>query len=414
MLSIKNNLMAENAARYLSKSYDVLAKSVERLSSGLRINSAKDDAAGLAVRELIRADVATLKQGSRNARDGISMLQTAEGALSAIDDILVRMKELAEQASTESYSADQVSLMNDEFGALSAEIDRIVNNTTFNGINLLNANGTTKNIHLGTTETIAITSKDLTTSGDLALGSRANWMGVGVSDTGSSKYIKGDDAKVMKFKFEVDINGDSDYADDNETLTISVTPAAAGWTLQQTVDAINSASRALMDGWNAASAVCDNVTGQYHLKVEAQGARGTGGSAGAVTFTGDAAVVWDSGTALSTVAVASGHFIKDTGTAGADLRTNATGALTAVQNAIKTKDEYRAKLGYLMNRLEAAGAVTDIQAENLLNAEARISDVDVASEMAAMTRTNVLAQAGISMLAQANNMPQMALQLLRG
>ena len=95
ILGIKNNLMAENAARYLGRSYSALAKSVQRLSSGLRINSAKDDAAGLAVRELIRADVATLRQGSRNAADGVSMLQAAEGGLSAIDNMLVRMRELA-------------------------------------------------------------------------------------------------------------------------------------------------------------------------------------------------------------------------------------------------------------------------------------------------------------------------------
>ncbi|HRT24417.1 MAG TPA: flagellin, partial [Anaerohalosphaeraceae bacterium] len=95
MLAIKNNLMAESAARHLGRSYDALAKSVERLSSGLRINSAKDDAAGLAVRELMRADIAVIKQGSRNAMDAISMLQTMEGAMGSIDAVLIRMKELA-------------------------------------------------------------------------------------------------------------------------------------------------------------------------------------------------------------------------------------------------------------------------------------------------------------------------------
>jgi len=100
MLAIKNNIMAANAARHLGMSYDSLAQSVERLSSGLRINSAKDDAAGLAVRELMRADIAVLQQGSRNAMDGISMLQTFEGAMGTIDEALVRMKQLAEQAAT--------------------------------------------------------------------------------------------------------------------------------------------------------------------------------------------------------------------------------------------------------------------------------------------------------------------------
>jgi flagellin len=121
MLAIKNNLMAESAARHLGRSYSALAKSVERLSSGLRINSAKDDAAGLAVRELMRADIAVLKQGTRNANDAISMLQTMEGAMASIDSILVRMKELAEQAATGSYSEQQRRIMNNEFQQMMAE-----------------------------------------------------------------------------------------------------------------------------------------------------------------------------------------------------------------------------------------------------------------------------------------------------
>ncbi|GAG45193.1 unnamed protein product, partial [marine sediment metagenome] len=104
MLAIKNNIMAANAARQLGQSYDALAKSVERLSSGLRIISAKDDAAGLAVRELMRAEIGVLEQGARNAQDAISMIQTFEGAMAVQDEILVRMKQLAEQAATESYS----------------------------------------------------------------------------------------------------------------------------------------------------------------------------------------------------------------------------------------------------------------------------------------------------------------------
>ena len=115
MLAIKNNLMSVNAARHLGVSYDALSRSVERLSSGLRINSARDDAAGLAVRELMRADIAVIQQGARNAQDGISMLQTMEGAMATIDDILVRMQSLAEQAATGSYSSAQRSIMHNEF-----------------------------------------------------------------------------------------------------------------------------------------------------------------------------------------------------------------------------------------------------------------------------------------------------------
>jgi flagellin len=272
MLAIKNNIMAENAARQLGKSYDALGKSVERLSSGLRINSAKDDAAGLAVRELMRADVAVIKQGSRNAQDAISMLQTMEGAMASIDDVLIRMKELAEQASTGSYSEQQRNIMNNEFQQMKAEVDRIADTTQFNSINMLNSATGSQTIHFGIGSYIDIASVDVRGSALL----------------------------------------------DSATLSIS----------------------------------------------------------------------------------------------GAD-GSNAQAALAEITTAIERKDSARASFGYMMNRLESTTEVLSIQAENLMSAESRISDVDVATEMAALTRNQVLAQAGISMLAQANTMPQMALNLLK-
>jgi flagellin len=270
-LAIKNNIMAESAARHLSKSYDALATSIERLSSGLRINSAKDDAAGLAVRELMRADVAVLRQGARNAQDGISMLQTMEGAMATIDEALIRMKELAEQASTGSYSTQQRAIMNSEFDQMVLEIDRIATKTEFNTIKMLNSATGTNTIHFDEGSSITVNSVDVQTS---ALGVSA-------------------------------------------------------------------------------------------------------------------------------------------GAAGIDTEANAQSALTKVGSAIVKKDSARASLGYMMNRLESTTDVLNIQSENLLAAESRVSDVDVATEMAAMTRNQVLAQAGVSMLSQANTMPQMALNLLR-
>jgi flagellin len=263
--------MAESAARHLGRNYDALAQSVERLSSGLRINSAKDDAAGLAVRELMRADIAVIKQGARNAADGISMLQTMEGAMATIDDALVRMKELAEQAATGSYSSGQRNIMNNEFGEMADEITRIAGDTKFNSIHLLDLASAANNatIHFGVNSTIEIISVDV-----------------------------------------------------------------------------------------AASAL---------------------------------------GIASSSLTTA----------------TTATAALNAVTTAITRKDSARASFGYMMNRLESTNAVLNIQAENLMASESRISDVDVATEMALLTRNQVLSQAGISMLAQANTMPQMALTLLR-
>jgi len=273
MLAIKNNIMAANAARHLGMSYDSLAQSVERLSSGLRINSAKDDAAGLAVRELMRADIAVLQQGSRNAMDGISMLQTFEGAMGTIDEALVRMKQLAEQAATGSYSSAQRAIMNNEFSEMAAEINRIAGATAFNGNTMLNSASASISIQFGaaTTDKVDITGCDMTSS---ALGI--------------------------------------------------------------------------------------NVAG-----------------------------------------------------ASIDTTANAQSALATVAAAITTKDTARAMFGYKMNRLESTISVINNQAENLMAAESRISDVDVATEMAIMTRTQVLAQAGVAMLSQANSVPQMALSLLR-
>jgi len=271
MLAIKNNIMAANAARHLGMSYDALATSVERLSSGLRINSAKDDAAGLAVRELMRADIAVLQQGARNAMDGISMLQTFEGAMGTIDEALVRMKQLAEQAATGSYSSAQRAIMDNEFNEMAEEINRIAGATEFNGNSMLNSATASISIQFGaaTTDAVAIVGCDMTSS---ALG-------------------------------------------------------------------LTSAS--------------------------------------------------------------------------IDTTANAQSALSTIADAITAKDTARARFGYKMNRLESTISVINNQAENLMAAESRISDVDVATEMATMTRTQVLAQAGVAMLAQANSVPQMALGLLR-
>ncbi len=139
-LTINHNLLAANTARSLSSSYSALSTSTQRLSSGLRINSASDDAAGLAVREIMRTEVSSLNQGVRNANDAISLIQTADGALGVIDEKLIRMKELAMQAATGTYSSDQRLIIDSEYQAMASEITRIASSTDFNGIHLLNGN----------------------------------------------------------------------------------------------------------------------------------------------------------------------------------------------------------------------------------------------------------------------------------
>lgn len=394
MLAIKNNMMAANAARYLGRSYDALASSVERLSSGLRINSAKDDAAGMAVRELMRADIAVLEQGQRNAQDGVSMLQTMEGAMATIDNALVRMKQLAEQASTGSYSSAQREIMNSEFVEMANEIERIAKTTNFNGITMLN-NATDVSIRFGTAadDAITITGADMrkATLGIDAGAGAAEYVAseTGVADA-DANWVTGTGAETFAITFGA------------EAKITTAAFAAQAYSMNDVADMINAASRAASD-YNAAEVVHDEDTDQYRLKISAKAA-------------GDLAVVYDTDFADAT-GLGDDDFQNENGSAGGvvNIRTaaDAENALTSVTTAINTKDTARAAFGYKINRLESTGEVLAIQTENLQTAESRISDVDVATEMAMLTRNQVLAQAGTAMLAQANSIPQMALTLLR-
>ena len=442
MLAIKNNIMAGNAARHLGMAYDNLAKSVERLASGLRINSAKDDAAGLAVRELIRADIAVLQQGARNASDGISMVQTMEGAMAVMDENLIRMKELAEQAATGSYSAAQRTIMDAEFSEMANEIERIAGATSFNGITMLNTAPTATNavsIHVGTTTTIDIAKVDMTKSGlniDTGDGGwRVDSLTANGVDAESDTWLtvtqgaSGAATVTLTISFE-----DNDTAANDEN-DIEVSLAATGTTtfsLASIVSQINSASNAL--GWDtdgndlrysAATAYLDTASSKYVLRLDSRDSTSDEHSmiiSGLATVAGAEGSV-AGGFVVTTVEAAaaggSSAVSDDMGAgvtqAGLNILTTAaaTTALTTIAAAISTKDTARAAFGYKMNRLESTIAILNIQAENLAAAESRISDVDVATEMATLTRTQVLSQAGISMLAQANSMPQMALTLLR-
>ena len=292
---INHNMMAMNAARNLGQSYDALSTSVRRLSSGLRVGSAADDAAGLAIRELMRADIATLNQGVRNANDAISLLQTADGALGVIDEKLVRMKELAEQAATGTYNSDQRLMIESEYQAMASEITRIANATDFNGVYLFNGN-LSRSVHDGS----------------------------GLASVG---------------KLKVHFGTGNDSAEDYYYVTIGNATASA-------------------------------------LGVGNQAAEGAGFS-------------------IST-------------------QQAAQRALDQLNQAIISKDKIRAHLGAAQNRLENTISNLQIQAENLQAAESRISDVDVATEMTAFVRNQVLTQAAVAMLSQANSLPQMALKLIGG
>jgi flagellin len=293
-LIINHNLMAMTAARNLSQAYGNLSTSVNRLSSGLRITTAADDAAGLAIRELMRSDIATLNQGVRNANDAISMIQTADGALAVIDEKLIRMKELAEQAATGTYTSDQRLIIDSEYQAMASEITRIANATDFNGIYLLNGN--------------------LSATHD----------GSGLNSTGQ-----------LKVHFGTGNDSAEDY---------------------------------------------------YYIKIGSSTASSLGVGLSATTSAGGS---------ISTQALAQQ-------------------ALDALNKAITSKDNIRANLGALQNRLENTITNLTVQAENLQAAESRISDVDVATEMTNFVRNQILTQSAVAMLSQANTLPQMALQLMQG
>jgi flagellin len=395
MLAIKNNMMAANAARYLGRSYDALASSVERLSSGLRINSAKDDAAGMAVRELMRSDIAVLQQGQRNAQDGVSMLQTMEGAMATIDNALVRMKQLAEQASTGSYSSAQREIMNSEFVEMANEIERIANTTNFNGIGMLN-DETAVAIRFGTADddAIDIQGADMTKANlgiDAGEGSAEFVASLEGMSSATADWVTAAGAEVFAIKFGAEAQIKTDAF------------VAGGYSMNEIRDLINEKSRAASD-YNAAEVVYDEETKQYHLKISAKN-------------DGDVGVDYTDNTFAAGSGLNTADLMDNAGAAGGVVNIreidDAEDALDAVTDAIEAKDTARARFGYMINRLESTGEVLAIQTENLMTAESRISDVDVATEMAQLTRNQVLAQAGTAMLAQANSIPQMALTLLR-
>jgi flagellin len=295
-LIINHNLTAMTAARNLGTSYQALSVSTRKLSSGLRISTAADDAAGLAIRELMRSDIASLNQGVRNANDAISLIQTADGALGVIDEKLIRMKELAEQAATGTYNSDQRLIIDSEYQAMASEITRIANATDFNGIYLLNGN---------------------------LSGSAGTHDGSGLVSTGPLK---------------VHFGTANDSAEDYYYVSI------------------NSATASALGVGNSA----DSSSAGYSISTQ-QGAQR---------------------------------------------------ALEAINEAIVSKDNIRAALGATQNRLENTVSNLQIQAENLQAAEAQISDVDVATEMTEFTRQQIISQSATAMLAQANSLPQLALQLL--
>ncbi len=387
-LVVNNNLMAANVARNLNQHYGRLQTSTQRLSSGLRINSAADDAAGLAIRELQRADIAALHQGARNANDAISMIQTADGAMGVIDEKLIRMKELAEQAATGTYSSTQRLMIESEYQAMASEITRIANATDFNGMKLLDG-------------TLSGSTHD----------------GTGLTSTG---------------KMKIHFGTANDSAEDYYYITIGSCTAsslgvgnAAGW--EMAGENLISVRRKILDDkdnwtgkWNYGTldlTKCDVKLADYK---NADGSMDWAGYQNAVDkWVNDSVkngtnIDWENvNLKTGEKPAAQGEALRSAGYT-VSTQEAAQRALEGINNAIESKDKIRAHLGAMQNRLENTITNLNVQAENLQAAESRISDVDVATEMTQFVRNQILTQSAVAMLGQANSLPQMAMQLIGG
>lgn len=374
---INHNLMANNAIRNMNINSANASKSMEKLSSGMRINRAGDDAAGLAISEKMRAQINGLNQASSNAQDGISLIQTAEGALNETHSILQRMNELATQAANGTLSSNDRTAVGNEITQLNSEIDRISSSTKFNGQTLLSGNF---GVQLGTS-------------------------GLKVGSNGVTN---------------IDISG----AKASNTYTI--TSAAAGtYTLTDTTGSTGTQTVTLADG--AAGAINFD---KFGIKISVNGTQTSAGIAATVAGGGAAGTVITGASAAVSVQIGSetsgaerlGITIGKIDSTAGSLNTtsvdvsseaNARTAMDTIQTAVNTVSLERSRLGAYQNRLEHTINNLGTSSENLTSAESRIRDVDMAKEMSTFSKNNILSQAAQAMLAQANQQPQQVLQLLR-
>ena len=372
-LSINNNIAAMNSYRNLSTTQNDLSKSLEKLSSGLRINRAADDAAGLAISEGLRSQIGGTKQAVRNAQDGISVVQTAEGALSETHSILQRMRTLSVQAANDGgLSASAKGNIKDEMDQLGTELTRIADTTSFNGKKLLNGS------YEGSFQVGANTSAadkitvDLKTSGSMS----ASGLGLSTIDVtaAATQYVGAVDLK-------------------SATATTTSSLVVNGPTFLVTITGLNTAGTAAAAKENhtkVQAAVSDALKNtDFTAEVD---------SYGKVTLGGPVTSATVFGTTATTESVAGG---------------GAKDAIDKIDIAIGKVSETRSGLGAVQNRFDHTINNLNVAVENLTASESRIRDTDMAQEMVQFTRSQILSQAGTAMLAQAKNLPQSVTQLLQ-
>ena len=384
-LRVNNNIAAINSRRQLNANNRDLSSRLERLSSGLRINRAADDAAGLSVREGMRAEISGLKMNVLNAEQGSNLLQVAEGSLNEINAMLIRMRELAVQSASSTVNDSNRESIQAEYTQLIQEIDRIAQSTTYNDQVLLTGFG----------NTVDATSTALTTSNATGVSS------IKISGASTGTYTFGDTA------------GDSEITLGNGTVTQTIRIAtmldgsdvATGTTTVANFDRLGV--QVTLAGANVS-----NATGNY-----------SDGDLDGTTIvvdssTGGSFQVGPDDGINNRIDVG----IQDMRASGAILNLNTTAvgtldssraAITEIDQAIFKVSNQRGDLGAFMNRLAFTISFTENEIENIQNSEASISDADVAAEVTAFTRAQILSQAATSMLAQANVVPQSALSLLQ-
>lgn len=393
---VQHNLTAMNANRQLGVTSGAQAKSAEKLSSGYKINRAGDDAAGLKISEKMRSQIRGLDKASDNAQDGISLIQTAEGALNESHSILQRMNELAVQGANDTNQSIDRDAINQELDALTEELNRISETTQFNKQNLLDGNFKDKNLQVGANakQKIAI-SIDCMNADALGLGKETVKQG---GNTPTKVVYNG-----MSFEYKT-------------SKTVGSNKAIA-------IDAFQKSISKKVGGAGNFIAQYDDTTGSIYYKATIDGKEKRFASATTAqkSYLEDQKAIvkkainddFQKYVKTSKASATAGGNGEIRNKARVDDYEAANNTITYVQNAINTVSTQRSALGALQNRLEHTVANLDNVSENTQSAESRIRDTDMASEMVQYSKNNILAQAGQSMLAQANQSTQGVLSLLQ-
>jgi flagellin len=380
---INHNVSSLNTLNKLNANTKATQNSLEKLSSGLKINSASDDAAGLAISQKMQAQINGLDQASSNAQNGISLIQTAEGGMGQIQTIMQRMNTLANESANgtnDGSNGTDRTAMNSEFTALSSEIDRIANSTQFNGSNILNGN-LNASIDQNTTNSTALSTASVNTISESGLGTGTWTIAKDAADDGGYTLTSGTTTLVSNIAAAPAAG---------QTGTISF----GGLNGQSmTINVNDSYAKDALDG----KTVAVTGTGSLTLQIGANSGDSTTISIGDMRTSG-------SGSDAALTAL---------GTASISTQAGAQAALTTVQTAIDDVSAQRASLGADQNRLQYTINNLSTESQNLTSASSQITDVDMAAEMTNFTKNNILTQAANAMLAQANQLPQGVLSLLK-